>query len=385
MTFIIIRMSEQVEITETQFAEAVRLVQTFIAKSPFKMAGVTVDIGGAKLDDWNVDQLTKFDKVHINLTIELKQLGQANANTGQIGNNLVSSSLFGADPEAYYNDVVANLIKDITLDQDFYQIVENFIEETVQKALNEAYKKSALDVSSQGGDPLKYYNSVVRDVFADMKNDPTLRNLFNSQASQKLVLAVQNPEFLARSRLLISRQLNNIASSKTLINDEDYAQTANNYLQMRLDDIIRNIQISIIKDIESNSLKMPANGFEMDQYIRSKIIEQQEILRSKIQLNPSQQIQDIAQIKNSMLDILNNDEKLNQFLNGVIQSKINFALQEAKKQGHVEASLILQNGSSFSQLINREINEYITQIVIANLTASQLLVKSQVISGVHST
>jgi hypothetical protein len=378
-------MSQQVEITESQFAEAIKTVQAFLAQSPLQMTGVSVDIGGAKLDEWTSDKLAKFDKVHINLTIELRNPEFAESNPGIVGNNLVGSSLFGVDPETYYKDVVANLIKDITLDQEFYQIVEDFIEQTVQKALNDAQKKSALEISTKGGDALQHYNDIVKDVISDMKKDPALRNMFNSQVSQMVIAAVQNPEFLAKSRLIISRQFNNIATSRALVNDEDYAQASNNYLQLQLDDIVRNIQISIMKDIQNNSLKIPSSGFEMEQYIRSKIVEQQDALRSKIQLHPSQQIQDMAQIKTSMLDILNNDEKLNQFLNGVIQSKINYAIHEAKKQGHVEASLVLQNDPSISQVMNREINEYITQLVMANLASSQLLVKSQVVAALNQS
>jgi len=376
-------MSDQDAISEAQFAEAVRTVQAFITQSPFQFSSVKADIGGMRLEDWSADQLAKFDKVHINLTIELRKPGHGNNGTSQIDNNLVSSSLFAADPETYYNDVVAGIIQDITHTQDFYQVVEDFVEQTVRKALEEALAKSSQNIGPSGMEAMNHYSFILKDIIANMKNDSTLRSMFNSHVSQKLNIAVQNPEFLARSRLLISRQLNQIISSQALVTDEDYAQIANNYLQMGLDDFIRNVQMSISKDIANNSVKIPANGVEMGQYIRSKILEQQEVHRSRIQLNPSQQIKDVAQIRNSMLDLLNNDEKLNQFLNGVIQSKINFAIQEARKQGHADINFALQNDPTISQVMHREINEYIAQLVVANLTASQILIKSQVISGPH--
>lgn len=47
---------------------------------------------------------------------------------GEVSKALVSSSLFDLDQDQYYNDVVTNIINDIANDQEFYIILQNYIE-----------------------------------------------------------------------------------------------------------------------------------------------------------------------------------------------------------------------------------------------------------------
>jgi len=364
-------MSQQVEITDEKFAEALRTVQAYITGSALKVEGLTVNIGGSRFENWKAEDLAKFARVNLTINLDLVQpdLLADNMNT-----NLVCSGLYTANPDAYYNEIVTNLIQDITHDQDFYTIVEEFLERTIEQAA-----KQVLNKIHQNGQEGKSDAEIIHGVVQAIKSDNEYRNNFNDQVSQKLVVALQNPEFLAKSKIALSRQLNQIISSQALVTDEDYVQAVNNYLQLQLDDVIRNVQTSIIRDVQNNSLKISGNLGEIERYIQSKIAEQQEALRSKLQFTGSQQIDDVNQIKNSLLDVLNNDEKIQAFINGIVQSKINFAVDEAKKQGHIDASIFIQNQLSSTQLFGQEINNYIAGVIMTNLQNSQLLIKSKMI------
>lgn len=334
------------------------------------------DVAGVTLDNVTQDELASYQRISLNLTIELnnpKFIGNVHSHPGS---HLVSSNLFQKDANANHDELVGLLIGEVVNDHDFFKLAEDFVAETLNKAVKK-YQKKQENLNAQFG--VDYYQQAISDTIQVLKTDPEFRQLFNSKVSHMIASNIDNPGFLAKSKLALSRQLNNILASRVLDTDEDFAQAATNYLQLQLDEAIRNIQISIAKDTQSDGLKLPENPYEVGNYIRSKIAEQQSLLRSKAQLAHSHAIQDLNDIKKSLMSGLNNDEKLVNFLNTVIQSKINYAIMEAKNLGHIEASLVLQNDPTLSQQIGNEINAYIAQIVMEQLQHSQLLIKSQMI------
>ena len=368
-------MSQSVHIDNAKLAEAIHTIQQFVATSNFTIANVVADIGGTPLANCNQADFAKFGRVTLNLTIDLRQPND-DGSQKQIPNHLVSSSLFGADPSAYYNDVVANIINDITQDKAFNDLLNEFVNQTVDDVL----KAAALRASQTGAPPQNVefgnYDKALREALEAVKKDPAFRSKFNSHVSHVMLATMQNPEFLARSKLVIARQLETLATSKALAADDDYALAANNYLQLQLDDIIRNIQLSIIKDSQAHKLDH-LSSHQAEQYLRSKISEQKEILRSRLLVNPEQQFSNLNELRASLVNVIGNDEKLHDIVNAYFHSKINYLAENNKQPGELVAAL--QHDSSASKLFGQEVNEYIAQRIMMHLQNSQLLVKSQMI------
>jgi len=370
-------MYQQIEISNAQLAEAIRTIQSFISNSSLEVTNVLADVAGITLDNINPADLAHHQRISLNLTIEMRNPHFDGNSNSHPGSHLVSSNLFHKEENIYRDQIVDLMIGETIEELDFFRLAQDLVNETLNKALRKfEKKKETLDANPE----VDHYQQVVNDTIQALKTDPGFRQLFNSRVSQMVANNINNPVFLAKSKLVLSRQLDNVMASRILQTDDDFARMASNYLQLQLDEAIRNIYISIAKDAQGDGLKLPESPYEVANYIRSKIAEQQSILRSKAQLYQSNALQDLADIKRSVLSGLENEDKLATFLNNIIQSKINYAILEAHKLGHIEASLILKNDSTLSQQIGHEINEYIAHIVMQHLQNSQLLIKSQMIA-----
>lgn len=72
-------------------------------------------VGGKSLKDWKCEEICDFDKINVTLTFDFVK-ESTEFKEGEVSKALVSSSLFNIDQDQYYNEVVTNIINEITSD-----------------------------------------------------------------------------------------------------------------------------------------------------------------------------------------------------------------------------------------------------------------------------
>ena len=335
-------------------------IAAFAVENGLELATVREDIGGRPIKDWPAGELQKYPRIGLNINLEFNNPSFVSADAHKSNPTLVSSSLFAPENDTYYNNVVASVIKDITHEQDFYQVLTYFLENNLNKALKEAMGKNSIQNDKAP--------SIVVDTVEGLKKDVEASKTFNKNISQALENAFAQQVSQPNIKLALSKHFQNVASSQTLFTNDEFLNAANRYLASHLEDFLKNIQ----NDLGKSATKE-------ERLALSKVVEHFDQLKSKIQITggPGNQGSSLEKdLKKSIAQSLNSDERFQQLINGFLQSKINFIIKEEKEHGKIDASTLIKNDPNASQLLTKELNDYISGLIAQNMQASQFGAKS---------
>lgn len=352
---------------------AFKKVLELIDNGEFYVTKIEENVGGISLSQLTADDLATRNKVTFNFNIDLTKMpGKENpdSNTG----NLVNSTVVKEGKKNYYDSAVNHIITDLIESESLNVVLNNFIKSKINTVIDDMTQKKG-DVDS------KYINQLKEELLKEMvisKADPNV--------SQHLALMIEknmaDPILLSK----LQASINYDQFKKSVINNNqlEFSHCINSYLGGRIDIIMQQKKELLISEIKKNNLNIKSE--KIDEYIKSKIIEQNEKLKStlNVKINGAN-TDDVDKLKKDMNENIDDDEQLNNLLNNFLIEQVKEALVKNEDELKKEEA---KGGNKEEIEVNKEVMKYMEKLIETNIKGSNfkdvenmVLLKSNVISS----
>ena len=346
------------ETSNMKLQESFKKVLELIDNGNFYIDTVSESAGGSDFDKLNKDDLYARNKITLNLTVELHKLpGMENAHSS-VG-NLVTSTVVDLDP--YYDNTINMALQDLKDTSAIFDVLNKFIASKVNNIMGEIIERGK---ESQGTSNV---NQLRVELGKELSNSAVQQDM-NRYLQVLIEKNLADPVFVSK----LQASINYEQFKKSIIRDDklEFSQCINSYVNNRIDFIVQQRKDELIEDIKRAHPEMLKSA-KFHDYITSRIIEQNERLKSTILIKINEQEEhDIVNLKTEMNENVNDDERLNEIMNNFLLQTVEQAAQLAYKSMYIKEEDALGGDKKLSEDINNEVNEYIAKLIRDNIQNS---------------
>lgn len=241
-----------------------------------------------KLSEISPEDLER-NLITLNITLTLKKLPGKELETNT--SNLVNSTIIGGGNEG------------INPKNDIIGVLNDFMASKVNFVINDILKKSEMNK--------KHFENLKEELLNELILDDRLKEDINGHMLKLMESNLNNMSMF------------NEKMKKSVLNadPDEFNHVINNYFQSKIDFIFLNTKNSLIKEVHKKNPDV--SQILLDNYINTKIKQKNEIIKSQIishiQKNDNN---DLNNIKKSVINNLDDEEKINQVVNDYLKSTL---------------------------------------------------------------